>query len=67
MASVRGKKPPSFRWDVPVLVSEDSSVIKYFQLNIKQKLNTRLRNLLAAEAEKDRSLEMTYQGLLQQS
>ncbi len=57
MASIRGTKPSDLRWDVSILVPEGLSIINHFQLNIKQKLNTRLGNFLAAEAEKDSIIE----------
>ena len=56
MASVRGKKPTSFPWDVPVLVSETLSIIKHCQRHMKQKPNTKLRDLLKSKKAKPRKL-----------
>ena len=52
MASVRGKKPPSFRWDVPVLVSEALSIINHCQPHMQHKPNTKLRDLLKSKIAK---------------
>ena len=56
MASVRGKKPPSFLWDVPVLVSEALSIINNCQPHMQQKPNTKLRDLLKNKKAKTRKL-----------
>ena len=49
MASVRGKKPPRFCWDVPILVSEALRIIDHCQRHMKQKPNTKLQDLLKSK------------------
>ena len=56
MASVRGKKPPSFCWDVPVLVSEALSIINHCQPHIQKKSNNKLRDLFKSKKSKTRRL-----------
>ena len=56
MASVREKKPPSFRWDVSILVPEALSIINNCQPHMQQKPNTKLRDLLKSYKAKTRKL-----------